>query len=324
MKRTSPLPVLCVGLTPALQEVRVFASIEMGGVNRCLSVGQSAAGKGTNAAHVLKTLGHEAVLTGFVGGATGSLFRRDLTALGIRSAFVKTAAPTRVCVTLIERDSKRATELVEESALPSLREWQTFYRTFNRLISRAGLLTLTGALMPGAPPTVYRDLAGLAARRQIPTIIDSQKAPLLDALVHRPLLVKLNVRELESTLASTIVSPSEIVAGARELLARGAVHALVTHGEHGAWLVAPAAAWHYASPRVTVCNPIGSGDAVTGGIAFGLHRQHTLLEAVRLGIACGAANVLTPLPGLVRQQDVKRLLPKTTFCVVQGKGHGAN
>ena len=309
MKRPVPRPILCVELTPALQDTRVFAAIEMNGVNRALSVARSPAGKSTNTARVLNTIGPAPWLTGFTGGATGALYRRGVAALGLRAAWVATAAPTRVCVTLLERDTQRVTELIEEAPLPTRQEWLAFRRTFGRLISRAGLVTLSGSLMPGAPPTVYRDLAALAAARRVPVIIDSQRAPLLEALAARPALVKLNLRELGNTLGTPVKTLRAIAADARELLARGAENVLVTHGEHGAWLVTTATLWHFPSPRVPVCNSIGSGDAVTAGIASGLSRGQPLLEAVRLGIACGAANVLTPTPGLVNLRDVKRLLP---------------
>lgn len=306
--------ILCVGLTPAVQDIRVLGSIAMGEVNRCASVDRSPAGKGTNVAHVLRTLGHAPLLTGFVGGESGNLYEAQIDRLGIRTAFVRTAAPTRVCVTLIERDTGRITELVEESALPSAREWRAFHLTFGKLLRHARLVTLTGALMPGAPPALYRDLAALAAKRRVPVLIDSQKAPLLQTLPQRPLLAKLNVHELENTLAARLASPTAILAGARRLMNKGARHVLVTNGGDGAWLVTPEAAWHYPAPKVKVCNPIGSGDAVTAGVALGLVRGQPIAEAIRLGLACGSANVLTPKPGLVRPADVRRLLSKIHPC----------
>lgn len=312
MKPAISRPILCVDLTPAVQEIRVFASVELGGVNRGVSISHSPAGKGTNTAHVVKTIGPEPLLTGFVGGATGTFHRRGVRALGIRTAFITTTARTRVCVTLIERESHRVTELIEEAALPTPQEWREFHRAFTRLISQASVLTLSGALMPGAPATVYRDLAAAAAGKHVPAIVDSQRAPLLESLTARPFLAKLNVRELENTLGTTMKTPHAIVTGARKLLARGAQNVLVTQGECGAWLMDAEAAWHFKTPRVTVCNSIGSGDAVTAGIASGLSRKQSLLEAVRLGVACGAANVLTPTPGTVDLADVKRLLAKVT------------
>jgi fructose-1-phosphate kinase PfkB-like protein len=63
----------------------------------------------------------------------------------------------------------------------------------------------------------------------------------------------------------------------------------------------------WRSPRVTAKNPVGSGDAMMAGIAVGLWRGESMVEAIRLGIACGAANAMTVEPGFVRLTDVKRL-----------------
>jgi tagatose 6-phosphate kinase len=60
-------------------------------------------------------------------------------------------------------------------------------------------------------------------------------------------------------------------------------------------------------PRVKAKNPIGSGDAMMAGIAVGLERGESVTEAVRLGIACGAANAMTAEPGVVRLADMQRL-----------------
>jgi len=60
-------------------------------------------------------------------------------------------------------------------------------------------------------------------------------------------------------------------------------------------------------PPVKAKNPIGSGDAMMAGIAVGLLQSQSIAEAVRLGIACGAANAMTVEPGFVRLADVQRL-----------------
>ena len=210
-------------------------------------------------------------------------------------------APGRVCVTIRDEATGRVTELVEEAPLPKPGEWRAFYRQYDRLVKRAGLVAISGALMPGAPADVYAKLCAAAKK---PVIIDSQREPLLRALRHRPLLAKLNVHELENTLGKT-----PVVAGARQLIERGAGNVLVTHGAKGAWLVTPAAVWFFTPPRIQPVNPIGSGDAVTAGIVVGFLRGAELPEAVRLGIACGAANALTPTSGQVIPGDVRRLLP---------------
>jgi fructose-1-phosphate kinase PfkB-like protein len=63
----------------------------------------------------------------------------------------------------------------------------------------------------------------------------------------------------------------------------------------------------FSPPPVQTKNPIGSGDAMMAGIAVGLVRGQSILEAVRFGAACGAANAMTAAPGFVRTVDVRRL-----------------
>jgi fructose-1-phosphate kinase PfkB-like protein len=44
------------------------------------------------------------------------------------------------------------------------------------------------------------------------------------------------------------------------------------------------------------------------GLAAGMAKGQILTSAVELGIACGAANALTEMPGVVKIKDVTRLL----------------
>ena len=166
--------------------------------------------------------------------------------------------------------------------------------------------------MPGATPEIYRDIAS----RGVPVIIDSQREPLLGVLVFRPLIAKLNVHELENTLGRRFSTEKQILAGARKLILAGAQNVVVTHGAAGAWLVTGEQVWHCQPPRITPVNPIGSGDAVTAGICRQLEQGVAMPEAVRYGVACGAANALTLIAGTVRMPDVRRLFRQVTSRLV--------
>ena len=294
---------LCIGLTPALQELREFKSFQLGEVNRSPAIHRSVAGKGPNVARVLRQIGGQPLLLGFIGGETGRFITTNLRREGVAEKLVRTNQPTRICTTLFDHATGTITELVEEAQLPPRAAWQQFFRTLDRSLTRANYAVIAGALMPGASPEIYRDIA----RRGVPVIIDSQRAPLLGVLEFRPLIAKLNVHELENTLGRKYKTEQQILAGARELIAAGAQHVVVTHGAAGAWLVTGEQVWHYQPPRITPVNPIGSGDAVTAGICRQLEQGEAMPEAVRYGVACGAANALTLIAGTVRLPDVRQL-----------------
>ena len=300
--------ILCIGLTPALQELREFKSFQLGEVNRSPAIHRSVAGKGPNVARVLRQLGGQPVLLGFVGGETGRFITTNLRREGVAEKLIRTNQPTRICTTLFDHATGTITELVEESQLPNRVAWQQFFRTLELSLKQARYVVIAGALMPGANPEIYRKIA----QRSGPVIIDSQRAPLLGVLEFRPLIAKLNVHELENTLGRKFPNEKRILAGARELIAAGAQHVVVTHGAAGAWLVTGDQAWHYQPPRLQPVNPIGSGDAVTAGICRQLEQGIALPAAVRYGVACGAANALTLIAGTVELPTVRRLFRQVT------------
>jgi len=294
---------LCIGLTPALQELREFKAFKLGEVNRSPAIHRSVAGKGPNVARVLRQIGGHPFLLGFVGGDTGWFIREKLRRESVVGDLTQTHQPTRICTTLMDHATGTITELVEEATDPGRTAWLEFYATLKREIANARYVVIAGALMPGASPEIYRDIA----KRGVPVIIDSQRAPLLGVLEFRPLIAKLNVHELENTLGKQFRTEKQILAGARELISAGAQHVVVTHGAAGAWLVTGEQVWHCQPPRIKPVNPIGSGDAVTAGICRQLEQGKSLPEAVRYGVACGAANALTLIAGTVRLPDVRRL-----------------
>ena len=286
--------------------------VQLGEVNRCRTVTLSAAGKGGNVVRVLHTLGAPAILLSFGGGETGKLWHGDLKRAGVSVQIVKTRSATRVCQTLIDRSTGKITELVREAPLPAQTEWTSLFRQFEALLARAKLVVISGALMPGARETTYRNLARLARSRGVPVLIDSQKTALMNMLTCRPLIAKLNVHELENTLGRSFRSEKQIVNAARHLIQCGGQQVIVTNGARGAWLVSPDRVWRFTPPRIRALNPIGSGDAMTAGIVCGILKGLDIVEAVRLGIACGVANALTLTPGDIDLGTVRKLRRKVS------------
>jgi 6-phosphofructokinase 2 len=59
--------------------------------------------------------------------------------------------------------------------------------------------------------------------------------------------------------------------------------------------------------QVPVQSAVGAGDSMVAAIALGLVRGLPLLDAVRFGMAAGAATLMTPGTELCRRADVERL-----------------
>jgi len=298
--------VLCLGLTPALQRTMRFDRLEVDEVNRARQVVESAAGKSLNTARALAALGTPAETAGFNGGETGRKLVAFLKTYGVGTgALTSTRAPTRICTTLLDQAAGTVTELVEEAPAPGRAALARFVRENLRRTRAASMLVISGTLPPFVNDEFYVGFVRAAAESGVPVVIDSHKAALINVLFERPLLAKLNVRELEITLRESLTSESLILRGMRDLLNMGAQNVFVTHGGKASYLVTPKRAWRFAPPPLAKpVNPIGSGDCTTAGIVHALLGGKNLREAIRLGLACGSANVESLTPA---DLDVKRV-----------------
>jgi 1-phosphofructokinase family hexose kinase len=298
-----------VGFAPAVQRTLVFDRLRRGEVNRARAVFVTVGGKAVNTALALVRLGRPAVVAGINGGASGRRIRSWLRAAGVACAFTPAPQESRTCTTVAERVRGTVTELVEEAPAPPRPCLRRFERDVRACLRRASWAVFGGAVPAAAPVRVWARLAAAAARGGVPVLLDSRGSPLLAALRHRPLLVKLNADELAQTWDVPCRGGRAIVAAARRLTSGGAQWALVTQGAGPAWLVArDGAAWRVTPPRVRgVRSPVGSGDCVNAGIAHALLAGRPMPEAVRFGLACGTANALTWTPADFAPPAARRL-----------------
>lgn len=318
VNETEKKPILCVGVTPCLQRTMQFARLELGEVNRVRAVTISAGGKACNTAHVLKALGEQPLVTGFVGGETGVLVENYLHRRGITCDFVVGEQPTRICSTVLDEATGVVTELVEEALLPEDKDWRNLDVRLAEMLVRCGMVAISGALPPKAPDYIYANIAQKAVTLGVPLLIDSQRAPLVNTLPYQPLLIKLNRRELAETCQGQLDSDADMIQAARGLVSRGAQWALVTNGARYAWLIGARELWRYRPPTIKAVNPVGAGDSTTAGVAYALRQGQAMTEAVRLGLACGAADALTLVPGNVQRADALRLLGEIAMEKVGG------
>jgi 1-phosphofructokinase family hexose kinase len=191
---------------------------------------------------------------------------------------------------VIESESNRVTELVENAGAVSEAEVAAFRQAFAEELTSARLLVLIGTLPPGLPPTIYREMTAAAVARGLPVIVDAQGAALRHALEAHPLLVKPNRHELGATLDMDCRDEAGLCRALSELRRRGATWAAISDGP-GPVSLSDGSQWTaFPPPKIAAGNPLGSGDAMTSGIAAALLDGAEMPEALRHGIACGAAN----------------------------------
>jgi tagatose 6-phosphate kinase len=307
--------ILAVGATPTVQRTLRFAALDLGAVNRAREVLVTASGKAVNVARVAARLGGDSLLVQILGGDTGRFVARALDAEGVPHATVwlENTGPTRTCTTLLD-DSGRTTELVEEAPPLDPAECARFEAECRDRLPGSGALCLSGSLPAGVPADFYAGLIEAAHGRDIPVLVDTQRAPLRAALAAGPFLVKPNREEAAATLGFALTgdpaADAEIAvsglatAGAAywALVSMGRAGSLLGNRDGGRWLIEP--------PRVEAVNPIGSGDSLAAGLLVALLRGASVPDAAVYGTACAAANCLSPTSGVVHPADVASLHPQ--------------
>jgi len=294
--------IICCGFTPCVQRILEFKKVEKGGVNRAVNVTVGIGGKGANTARMVKQLGGLPVLVGFVGGANGILLEEMLDAEGVEYRHIVVEGETRICQTLVEQGNPETTELVEEMPALRLENWKQMLSLFRSFDLAEVVVPISGKLPAGAPVDAYAQLCAAVRDGGGRVILDAPGEPLLRSLPYHPFLVKINDVELLQTMGG-----DDLMAACARLIKLGAESVLITRGSRTAFFVDARDTMELFPPTIDAVNPVGSGDAVTAGIADALNAGKGLEEAVVNGMACGAANALNLVSGYINPADVERL-----------------
>ncbi len=295
--------ILTIGTTPAIARTMIFEDVKINDVNRAKSVLVSAAGKAVNVARVLRTLDEEVTCLGFAGGETGGILRRELAAMGVVDEMIEVDAPTRVCVTVVDKSKMGSTELIEEASPAGENAWKSIYSRINALVPKCKFVVMSGTIAPDGPVDFYARVCRAAAGYSVPTLVDATGDALLATLEHHPTIIKPNFSELLATLGGK-KSPIDL---SRELCQRGAQWCVVTGGADRILVRDKRSVWNITPPKVRVTSTIGSGDAFAAGLASGIVRGMTVSEAAVFATACGSANAETPQAGFVQKPRVEEL-----------------
>jgi ribokinase len=127
-----------------------------------------------------------------------------------------------------------------------------------------------------------------------PTVLNLAPAPDNAAAIvaDGPDWLVVNESEAAAALGREVTGLDDAARAAAELVARGARHAVVTAGAHGAALADPAEI--VPGFRVEAVDTVGAGDAFVGALAGALGAGVPATEAVRAAAAAGAAAATRP------------------------------
>ena len=288
-----------------------------------------AGGSGVAVARVLYRFGHEVVVAGLAGGATGELIREDLGRSGLPVALTGISQESRRVLAVTDTVSGQTMRLREPGPYVTTEELGRFAGDYRRLLADATAVVLCGSLPLGMPPEIYGSLATYAAEAGVPVILNTGGEALRYAVTRRPDLVvpddeggppAVLGRAPGEQAGAGAEEPGAEEPGAEEpgaedadggaLLAQGAVAVAVPAGDRIS-VVTKAGRWSATLPGLArAAGPSAPGPLVGGlvpGLLLGWSWPDLLRHAVAVAAAAddsGHVN-LTEYEGLVDQVTVE-------------------
>ncbi len=276
-------------LNPAIDRELTIAEFAYDQVIRANAVQIDFGGKGFNVSRALAALGMESIALGFVGGATGEVLTKGLAGLGIRSDFVQIAGETRTNTSVVTKDHDRYLKVNEAGPVISAVELEKMLAKIRALARPGDWWVMAGSLPPGVPPTVYADATRIVQSTGASVILDTSGEPLRAGCAAQAFLIKPNSVEAGDLAGKPVHSLEDAFAVVDQIHALGAQQIVISLGKVGGIYSDGRGSWLAIPPQIVERNPIGAGDALVAGLAWGLSHGFSGSEVLRLGVACGAA-----------------------------------
>jgi 6-phosphofructokinase 2 len=303
--------IITVTVNPALDKSTQVDRVAAEQKLSCRSPNYDPGGGGVNVARAISKLGGNALAFYLVGGAIGEMVQDLLEHEEIAQHAIPIKGVTRSNLTVLDESSGQQYRFGMPGPPVEEDEWSEMLDSVRKLEPGPQYVVASGSLPPGVPQDFYARLAAVARQRGARFVVDTRGEPLRAAVASGVFLIKPNARELSMLAGAEVTTEEEQEAMARELVDSGQSEVVVVSlGAAGALLATSDICTRIRAPSVRTVSKIGAGDSMVGGIVLALARGESIVDAVRYGVAAGAAAVTTPGTQLFERGDVERLYDK--------------
>jgi len=271
----------------------------------------SVGGKGLNSAVVLRHLGVETVAIGFFAGKIGRELMEIVEEYGIIPEPIWVGGTNRIAHVIAEKKTNIHSHVIAGKVLISKKQEQEFLEKYQSHLKNAEYVIFGGSLPPVLNDNFYCELVTLAQKAGVPSLIDSQKQAMIEAIKSTPDVVKMNWEEFEWTFNFKAETFMDLVKVAQDFYHAHKLKSLViTLSKKGIMSVSPQGTYLAKAPLQKPLNAAGAGDAVSSTLAWRFTQGDDWESAMRWASAVSAASVLTERTGDVNQEDIDRLYPQ--------------
>ena len=296
--------IITVTMNPAVDKTIKIKELQRGSLNRIDKVELDAGGKGINVSKTIHMLGGHSVATGFLGGSAASYILDALVSTNITLDFVQVEGETRTNIKIIEPDGL-LTEINESGPMIHADQVRLLMEKLEAMAAPDVWFVFSGSAPLGVSCDIYEKMIACVKKKGAKTVLDADGELFRNGLKACPDIIKPNRYELEQYFGENAADDEILLQMGRKLLAQGIEMVVISLGQNGAIFMTKEITYGVPALEARVNSAVGAGDALVGGLIYGLHEKRELKECIKLAIATSAGSVMTegtkpPTAGIVR------------------------
>lgn len=303
--------LLFITPNPCVERTYLLDDFDCGQVHRVPSakVLLNAGGKGINAARVASQFSSKILSLCWIGEAQYEWFDRQLDAEKVPHELIRVSPETRTCINILRTENPK-TEIVEAGLPVPENAGAQLLGRLKVLLPHTSLLAVCGSYPPNCLENHLQQIAHLAQKFNVPILVDGKGSSFKQLLEsHLPVwAIKPNIEEAEDIIGQSITSPDQEFNAIKVLLEFNVTNVLLSCGERGAYLGNAEGITFFDAPAINEISAVGSGDSFVGAFCAQWILTRDLHNAMRYGIAAGAANASQAQSAFCTMEEIKQHL----------------
>jgi 1-phosphofructokinase family hexose kinase len=302
--------ILTVTLNAALDRTMTVPNFQIGFRHRTTDTIILPGGKGVNVARSVKTLGHPAIATGFVGGRKGDQIVADLNNEGIMTDFVRLESESRTYTAVIDSATNVVTEINEHGLEVSPHAFDQLLEKLSYLARAVDVVVLAGSLPRGLEDDAYARLIQQLRRHDVTIFFYTYGGPLRLGIKAGPHFAFPKLVDAERVIGHEFHDRADEIQAALNMQEMGAGSVVIT-SRYGCVAALDDGTCNRVFvgkiPELDVISPMGWGDALVAGYCVRMLEGEGVETCLRFGLGCGAANLIRYGAGVFSAADATEL-----------------